>query len=136
MQQATRFTLAFFCCVLAACAYAQKPFSNCTAAFLDDKMVVDTYTPTGKCTVAVTATGVLAVCTADLSPTASIPVDKVKFKIALRDHNTGTLTMYSDETFKRVLIQKVLAKCHPGDHILLITLDDQYALPHNEILVQ
>jgi hypothetical protein len=44
--------------------------------------------------------------------------------------------MFSDQTYKNILIQKVLAKCKKGDSILLITLNNQYALPHNEILVQ
>lgn len=115
---------------------AQEAFTNCTAAFLDNKMVVDEYTPDGKCSLPQTATGVLSVCTADLSPTNSFPVAKVKFMVALRDQNTRTLTMFSKETYKQLDIQKVLARCKKGDHIVLLTLDDEYAFPHNEILVK
>jgi hypothetical protein len=115
---------------------AQEPFNNCTAAFLDGKMVVDEYSPTGKCSLAADAKGELTVCTADLSPTSSIPVDKIRFRIAVRDANTKTLWMYSGDTFTKLNIRKVLDKCKKGDHIVLLTTDDRYALPHNEILVK
>lgn len=99
-------------------------------------MVVDQYTDLGKCVLPASAMGELTVCTANLSPTNSFPVDKIKFKIAIRDSNTKTLVMYSNETFKQVDIQKVMSKCRKGDSILLLTMDDEYALPHNEILVE
>lgn len=81
---------------------AQEPPSECSAAFLDGKLVVDAYTPTGKCRLAPTATGTLTVQTADLSETKSIPVDPIDFKVAIRDKATGTMFMYSDKTYRQV----------------------------------
>ena len=127
--------LFLFCCAIAQPAFSQEAFQNCTAAFLDNKIVVDDYSPTGKCGLAANATGQLTVCTADLSPTSSRAVDKINFKIAIRDHQTKTLVMYSNENYRQVDIQKILSKCRKGDHIVLLTLDNRYALPHNEILV-
>lgn len=127
--------LLLFGCVLCTPAFGQAAFQNCTAAFLDNKIVVDDYSPTGKCSLAANATGQLTVCTADLSPTSSRAVDKINFKIAIRDHQTKTLVMYSNENYRQVDVRKVLAKCRKGDHIVLLTMDTQYALPHNEILV-
>ena len=43
--------------------------------------------------------------------------------------------MFSDEKFKHINIQSILKKCKKGDLIVLMTTDNQYALPHNEILV-
>ena len=117
-------------------AQAQNNFNNCAAAFLNNKMVVNEYSTMGKCVVSATATGELSLSTVDLSPTESKAVDRIGFKIAIRDQNTKTLTMFAGEDFKQVDIQKVLAKCKKGDHIVLLTLDAQYALPHNEMLVQ
>ncbi|WP_245776713.1 hypothetical protein [Spirosoma endophyticum] len=37
---------------------------------------------------------------------------------------------------KQIDVHNVLTKCKKGDHIVLLTLDDQYAMPHNEIPVQ
>jgi len=121
--------------ILSFTGFSQEAFSSCAAAFLNNKLVVNEYTPSGKCALPDTATGELTVCTANLSPESSIPVEKTKFKIALRDKSTGTLTMFSNETYKQVDIRKVLARCKKGDHIVLITTDTEYALPHNEILV-
>lgn len=136
MNKTQLLALLFFCCVSTNRGFAQKQFTNCTAAFLDHKMVVNEYTPSGKCILAANSSGELTVCTADLSPSGSIPIDKIKFRIAIRDANTQTLWMYSDDLYTTVDVQKVLTKCRKGDHIVLLTTDDQYALPHNEILVQ
>ncbi len=130
MTKVIRLALFLFCCATFNSAFSQ----SCTAAFLDNKIVVDEYTTTGKCSLPATATGKLTVCTADLSPTSSVAVDKITFKIAIRNQ-TNTLVMYSDKDFREVDIQKVLSKCRKGDHIVLLTLDNGYALPHNEILV-
>ncbi|MFZ1714743.1 MAG: hypothetical protein WAT88_05575 [Saprospiraceae bacterium] len=116
--------------------YAQAAFSNCSAAFLDNKMIVDTYSPFGACILDQTSKGTLTVCTAALSDTENKAVDKIKFKIALRDQLTKTLTMYSDETFTQISIQKIMSKVQPGDHVVLITMQSEYSLPHNEILVR
>ena len=135
MKNVRRLALFLFCSAIAQWSLAQKSFTNCAAAFLDGKIVVDDYSPRGQCSLPLNAKGELTVCTADLSPTSSIPVDKIKFRIAVRDANTKTLWMYSGDTFTKVNIRKVLAKCKKGDHIMLLTIDNRYALPHNEILV-
>ena len=116
-------------------SFGQKAFSSCSAAFLNNKMVVDEYSTKGKSTIGTNATGTLTVCTAELGPTSAKAVDKIVFKIAIRDKDTKTLVMFSDEAFNQVNIQNVLKKCEKGDHIVLMTTDNQYALPHNEILV-
>ncbi len=136
MKLVFRCTLGLIACLLISQGYGQSLFSNCTAAFLNNKMVVDNYSPDGKCILDHKSTGELTVCTANLSPTESIAVDKIKFKVAIRDQNTKTITMYSDETFKQVSIQKIMTKARIGDHLVLITMDNEYALPHNEILIK
>lgn len=116
-------------------SFAQQKFTNCSAAFLDNKIVVNEYTTIGKCTLPATSNGKLTVCTAELSAKESKAVEKIPFKIAIRDKKTQTLTSFSDKTFKEIDIQNILKKCGKGDHIILMTTDNQYALPHNEILV-
>ncbi len=114
---------------------AQDSFNECSAAFLNNKMVVDEYTTQGKCTVSGSAAGVLTVNTADLTPEGGKPRDQISFRIAIRDKNTGTLVMFSGEAVKQVEIQNILKKCSKGDHIVLMTTENRYVLPHNEILV-
>ena len=122
--------------LLGTSCLAQQAFTNCSAAFVGNKMVVDAYTPKGKCRLAAAATGTLTVQTVDLSPTGSKAVDKIDFKVAIRDKATGTLHLYSNETFRQLPVQRVLTQCKKGDHIVLLTVDQRYALPHNEVLVQ
>jgi hypothetical protein len=129
-------SLFFSLLLLGMTAQAQEPFSQCAAAFLNKKLVVDEYSPTGKCILPISASGSLTVCTADLSPERSIPLEKIKFKIALKKQQSNTLIMFSDVTYKEVQMEKVLAQCQPGDKIVLMTLDNRYALPHHEILIQ
>jgi len=115
---------------------AQASFNNCSAAFVGSKMVVDAYTPTGTCQLPASAMGTLTVQTVDLSATKSKAVRPIDFKLAIRDKETGTLRQYSNETYRKVPVQNVLVHCKKGDKIVLLTVDDRYALPHNEILVR
>ncbi|WP_259016058.1 hypothetical protein [Emticicia fluvialis] len=128
------FATAFFCCALAASAFSQQ---ICSAAFLGNKMVVDQYTKTGyKNEIAIDAKGELTVNTVSLSATESKPVNPIPFKVAIKEKETRTITLFSKEDFMKVDVQKVLSSCKKGDQIVLLTLDKQYALPHNEILVK
>ncbi|QDK78548.1 hypothetical protein EXU85_07960 [Spirosoma sp. KCTC 42546] len=136
MRHVIQLALLFWGCTLANLCVGQQTFKDCAAAFVDSKMIVNEYTTKGTCSLPTTATGKLTVNTIVLSPTESKAVDRIAFKIAIRDKATQTLVLFSKEEFKQVPVQKVLAKCRKGDRIVLLTLDDSYALPHNEILVQ
>lgn len=135
MKQRTFFSLITAVC-LGTSAPAQQAFTNCSAAFVGDRMLVDTYSPKGKCTLATTASGTLTVQTVVLSTTESKAIDPIDFKVAIRDKSTGTLHLYSKKTYRQVPVQHVLARCKKGDQIVLLTVGRRYALPHNEILVQ
>jgi hypothetical protein len=123
-------------CVAGLVLHAQAPFNNCAAAFLDGRMVVDEYSPSGKCVIDRHAGGELTLCAVDLSPEKVAPMEKALFMVALRDANTGTLNMFSTATYQELDIRRVLEKCKPGDRIVLLTIDPRYAVPHAEILVQ
>lgn len=122
-------------CIASTASRAQPPFSQCTAAFVSDKLIVDNYSPTGRCQLPTSTTGLLTVQTVALTPTATKPLLKVDFTVAIRDKTTGTLHLYSSRTYQQLPVKSVLAKCKKGDHILLLTKDSRYSLPHNEILV-
>lgn len=128
----TLFTLIIFSINLSA----QDRFSNCSAIFLNQKIVVDDYSPTGKCILKSYATGDLTVNTATVENDRWIAGEKIAFKIIIRDGSTKTLWSYSDITYQSVSIKDVLLKCKKGDSIVISLVKDQYALPHNEILVE
>jgi hypothetical protein len=98
-------------------------------------MLVSEYSPSGKCSVSITEKGDLTVSTVELSSKGSKAIDPIMFQVAIRDKNTRTLMMVSKEGIQKIEIQKILEKCKKGDFILLLTNSDEYALPHNEILV-
>lgn len=125
------------CCLLASpMSFGQKAFTQCAAAFLNTRMVVDEYSPKGQCRLALQSTGELTVQTVALSPTESKALAAISFKVAIRDGETNTLTLYSSAEVVKVPVQDVLKRCRKGDSLVLLTLNNHYSLPHNEILIQ
>jgi hypothetical protein len=117
--------------------YSQIQAQSCSAAFLDNKMIVNEYTPEGKCFLKLEASGTLIVAETELFDDGRFNItNKIGFMVAIRDKNTKTLTMYSTEVFPQADIRPILAKCQKGDSIVLLTMKKDYALPHNEILIQ
>lgn len=114
----------------------QNPFNDCAAICLDKVALVKDYSPRGTCEIELDATGTLAAYTVELSETAITPKKHIRFKVAIEDAATKTLWLFSEETFKKIPVEKILAKCKKGDVIRLLTVDNTYALPHNEILVK
>ena len=128
----------FLLCLSAAfVAKGQNDFTNCTAVLLNNKMVVNEYTPSGKCELAIDAKGVFTVQPVSLGENGSAdPQGKHRFKIAIRDFNTKTMISFSDQTYMEIDASKVLSQCRKGDSIVFITMDRHLALPHNEVLVK
>lgn len=115
----------------------QGSFSNCSAAFLGDKMIVNEYSPEGKCMISSTATGMLTVRPVTLfSDKPPIPGKKIRFKVAIRGGESKTLMLFSEKTYKEMDIQKVLKACKKGEYIVLLTLEREWAVPHSEILIE
>ncbi len=111
-------------------------YSSCSAVFLNDKMIVNEYSPEGKCKISKDATGTLSAGEVSLGESDTKITSKFDFGIAIKSRNTGTLMLFSKDTYKKIDIQKVLAKCRKGDYIVILTTENTYALPHNEILVE
>jgi hypothetical protein len=118
------------------CLSAQDRFNNCSAIFVNKKLLVDDYSPTGKCILKSTASGQLTVSTAIVENDQWRAVEDIYFNIIIRDGSTKTLLSYSNTTYKSIGVQDVLSKCKKGDRILISIIKDEYALPHNEILVE
>jgi hypothetical protein len=126
--------------LLANFTFAQDNYSNCSAVFLNDQMVVEEYSDAAKAKISKEAKGWISAGTVNLGDVtkgekkAEI-TGKFEFGLAIKDGNTGTITMFSAKTYKKIEVEKVLAKCQKGDSIIIMTLDDEYALPHNNLLV-
>ncbi len=114
---------------------APKKFNNCAAVYLNNDMLVDDYSAKGKCTISSDAKGTLHIYSVNFSLTNPTPYDQVAFKVAIRNDQTNTMWMFSDETYQQLPLEKILQKCQMGDSIILLTIDSQYSLPHHEIFV-
>lgn len=112
------------------------PFTHCAAIFWEHTMLVDTYSPEGVCRLSHGAQGMLAVRQVTLGPGQADPGDKTQFMVALRDSVSHTLWMLTDKPVQEISVATLLAASKPGDRLLILTLDNQWALPHAEILVQ
>ncbi len=99
-------------------------------------MLVDEYTADGQCAVFPEMTGDLTISTVDFSFGDFGLTLPVLFKVAIKNEQTNTLWMYSEASFIKIRLEDVLKKCQLGDRIILITVDQEYALPHHEIVVK
>lgn len=112
-----------------------SPHNSCAAIFLNNNMLVDDYSPRGKCRVEMGNKGKLVVSEVSLSETTAWPMQFVGFKVAIRNSKTNTLWMYSDETFFEVNLEDILSKCGKDDKIVILVTDREFSLPHHEIEV-
>jgi hypothetical protein len=111
-----------------------KKFNSCAAVFLNNVMIVDKYSTTGKCQISKEAIGEISAGEVSLGDKVEI-TSKISFGVAIKNRNSGTILLFSSKTFKKIDVQQILSKCNKGDSILILTTDDKFALPHNEILV-
>lgn len=115
--------------------FAKEPYTNCSAVFLNSKMLVEEYSNTAKCKISIDAKGEMVVGTVELNEKGSKLIDKFTFSVVIKDKETATMMLLTKEPIKRIKVEKILAKCRKGDTIVILTTDNKLALPHNEILV-
>lgn len=96
-------------------------------------MLVDDYSPQGKCSINQAAEGTLYVSTVGLSMDFTRPFQTVEFRVAILNNETNTIWSYSEETFTKIDLKKVIEKCKVGDDIIIMTVDKRFSLPHNVI---
>ena len=112
-----------------------EAFSDCAAIFYKGEMLVNEYSPKGSCSIIKGNKGVITLASVELNENGGRAIKNLPFKIAIKDHKTNTIVMYSDKKYTEIMIEDVLTRCRKGDKILIMTLDSTYALPHNEIEV-
>lgn len=121
-------------------AFAQDLYSNCSAVFLNDQMVIEEYSTTAKAKISKDAQGWISAGAVNLGEVNKGEkkfeiTEKFEFGVAIKDANTGTIILFSPKEYKKIEVEKVLAKCRKGDSIIIMTTDNTFSLPHNEILV-
>lgn len=127
--------LMFFLCVVIAQETTENNeyYSDCAAIFFKGEMLVDEYSPSGKCKLEQGMEGTLSLSAVELNDLGGKPTKKLSFQIAIKNPKTNTLYMYSDKVFESVQLEDILKKCTVGDHIIFLTTDQRYNLAHHEI---
>lgn len=121
-------------------SYGQDTFSSCSAVFLNDQMIVEEYSASAKAKISKDAQGWISAGAVSLGEVSKGEkkfeiTEKIEFCVAIKDANSGTIILFSPKEFKKIEAEKVLAKCKKGDSIIIMTTDNTFALPHNEIVV-
>lgn len=130
------FALLFFYAA-ALQAQSESDFNNCSAIFLNDKMLVNQYSPEGKCTITTSSTGKLSMHPVELLEDGrAIPKGDIRFKVAIRGLPGNSLMLWSERTYTEIELSKILPACKKGESIVLLTLEREWAVPHNEILIE
>ncbi len=119
------------------CIFSQQiipeGYNECAAIFYKGEMLVDEYSPKGKCKLEQGMKGTLSLSAVELNDQKAKPTKRLAFQVAIKNIKTNTLYMYSDEVFESVQLEDILKKCMVGDHIIFLTTDQQYNLSHHEI---
>ena len=108
-------------------------YKDCAAILYKGNLLVNEYSPRGKCKLEEGMSGTLTVATVNLSDGGGAPIKNIGFKVAIKNGRTHTIWMYSEKTLQEVQLEDILKKCERGDRILFMTVDQKYSLPHNEI---
>ncbi len=103
-------------------------------------MIVEEYSPTAKAKISKDTQGWISAGAVSLGDVSKGEkkfeiTEKFEFGVAIKDANTGTIILFSPKAYKKIETEKVLAKCKKGDSIIIMTTDNTFALPHNEIVV-
>ena len=117
-------------------AMQENNYHDCTAILLNGKILVNEYSPRGFCKLEPKAKGTISVATVSLDDDGARPTNKkIGFRVAIRNERTNTLWMYSPEVLFEVDLKGILNRCEFNDKIIIMTVDQQYSLPHHEIEV-
>jgi hypothetical protein len=115
-----------------------KPLPNyrqCAAIFFEGEMLVDDYSPKGKCKIDKVVQGLITVSTVDLSDANHTAIKNISFQVAIKNRRTKTIRMFSTEAITEVYLEDILKSCEGGDTVIIMTIDPQYSLTHHEIEV-
>jgi len=112
----------------------QNLYNECLAIMHDGQMLVDEYSPRGKCVISKNATGSYRVSAIELSDNSPVvEKEQASFMVGIRDSRTNTIWMLTKEPVLKINIEDAIAKCGKEDQIMLMTVDQKYSLSHHVI---
>ena len=108
-------------------------YSDCAAILYNGQMLVDRYSPSGKCKLEVGKGGSLSVSTVAFTEKSATPQKALKFHLAIKNQKTNTLFLLTIEPVSEIKLDDVLKQCKEGDSLVVLTVDKRYSLTHHEI---
>ena len=111
---------------------------SCSVVCLDDQWIPESYNVGAKTMINYGSEGIISVHeTNDISDRDRYNrEDFISFKVAIFRDTDDTMVSYSDKSYKKLAVQKVLSQCEPGDEVVIILDDpDKFSLPHHRIKV-
>lgn len=136
MNKLLSFLVVSFVFVSAASAQdvsEQQAYNDCAAIFFNGSMLVDNYSPDGKCVLNSNRKGELTLYTVSLTDRGNTKVLGLPFRVAIQNDRTGTYWLHTKETVKSILLEDLILECEEGDRLVVITDDKKYALPHGVV---
>lgn len=111
---------------------------SCSVVCLDDRWIPESYNVGAKTIINYESEGVISVHeTNAVSDRDNYNrEDFISFKVAIFKDKYDTMISYSDKSYEKVDVQKVLSQCERGDEIIIILDDpDKFSLPHHRIKI-
>ena len=100
----------------------------------DGQMLLDEYSPRGKCVVRKYVTGSYRVFAMELSESSPLfEKEQISFIVGIRDSRKNTLWILKKDPVLKINIEEAIAKCDKADQIILMTADQKYILSHHVI---
>lgn len=108
-------------------------YNDCAAIFKNDKMLVDDFSPRGKCKMEIGTDDKLTVATVALNDEGARKTKDLEFHVAIKNERTSTYFLVTKEPVMSIDWPTIYKQCEEGDKVIILTTDNKYALPHAEI---
>ncbi len=119
--------------VVDAISYKSVDYSDCAAIFYNGEMLVNEYSPDGKCQLGAGMRGKLTLSAVTLTESSATPTTVLPFRVAIKHADSNTLWMFTDSAVKEVMLEDIVKECKKGDKIIILTAYKKYSLSHHEI---
>ncbi len=119
--------------VVDAISYKSVDYSDCAAIFYNGEMLVNEYSPDGKCQLGAGMKGKLTLSAVTLTESSATPTTVLPFRVAIKHSDSNTLWMFTESAVKEVMLEDIVKECKKGDKIIILTAYKKYSLSHHEI---
>lgn len=110
-------------------------YQNCAAILLDGKVLTKEFFQNEKARMAQGMTGKMTVASVSTTDSSVIPINNIRFQIAIKNNRTNTMWIYSKDDQMEVRLEDILEYCEQDDSIIIMPVDQRYSLSLHEMRV-